>query len=157
LTKIIKNHIIFNTKRSFQKTAKIGGCKMDRDKKLADAILILHGILVMLFLLSAMFILSLLFLPSPPKFVWLTKFIEKACYSIMFSIVISQVLWGGCPLTFLECRLRNRPNPKKWYERSFVCEFLEKHGINVPHWLITALTVIIFIISTIICFFHPIF
>lgn len=74
-------------------------------------------------------------------------------WAMLFTILLAQTLFSGCPLTHLENSLRKKYNPKTSTDPSFIGSFLKRHfNINLSPGIITLIIVILFIINSILCY-----
>ncbi len=72
--------------------------------------------------------------------------------AIMFTTLIAQFLFSGCPLTFLENSLRKKYDPETPDCHSCIGSFLKRHfNIDLAPGLITAILIILFIMALIPC------
>lgn len=78
----------------------------------------------------------------------------KSAHAFIVTITItSQIVFLGCPLVALENAFRAKYNPREKYYGSFICHYFNKHfGIKPPPLLITALLIVITIVSAVVVF-----
>lgn len=87
---------------------------------------------------------AVLILGSWVGFVW--HGYQPIAKVIMWSTIVSQLLWCGCPLTTIEQQLRSKYSDVTYYG-SFVCHVLRRCGIQVRPAHVTVGLFVIFVMT----------